>query len=464
MIAPLKAIYFYDANRGWAVSSTNNAILRTTNGGANWIFQSGVNMNLSWAQPTGGNGSGNIGNGFCINPQNKNTIFIMMGNTVKVSYNRGQSWQTVGTNPPSPWTASCHSFFVNALDTNIWIAAKGSSGGYIIKTTNYGATWYSVLGPINITSYGMPLEDDPNSPNTVYLGPDNQPLRVSTNYGETWTNLSGGETGGIFRSPCDIVIQFENPNVIFVGDGVTGSGNAKFWKSTNGGMNWALINTVTGSEIPMIGNTSLDLNLVYHSTWSSGGFWKSTNMGSNFTNIPETGALWSTDIAKDDPWCVAHVPYSGGTCRLSTDGGATFSSSTIGSSTAAGLLYYDKATLFAQQSGGVYRMTANYTVTPVVNVSWNNGETPVEFRLLQNYPNPFNPSTKIRFDVREFSYVSIKVYDLLGREIKTIVSDFMKPGKYVADFNAEGITSGIYFYSMKVNGRIIDTRKMSVIK
>lgn len=464
MLAPLKAIYFYDANRGWAVASTNNAILRTTNGGTNWIFQTGVTMNLTWAQPTGGNGSGNIGNGFCINPKNKNTIFIMMGNTVKVSYNRGQTWQTVGTNPPSPWTASCHSFFVNAIDTNIWIAAKGSSGGYIIKTTNYGANWYSVLGPINITSYGMPLEDDPNDPNRVYLGPDNAALRVSTNYGETWTNLSGGETGGIFRSPCDIVIQYENPNIIFVGDGVTGSGSAKFWKSTNAGMNWTLINTVTGSEIPMIGNTAQDLNLVYHSTWSSGGFWKSTNMGSNFSNIPESGSLWSTDIAKDEPHSVAHVPYSGGTCRLSTDGGATFSSSSIGSSTAAGLLYYDKATLFAQQSGGVYRMTANYTVSPVVNVKGNSGEIPSSFALSQNYPNPFNPSTSIKFDVSYLSFITLKVYDITGREVKTIISDIMNPGKYNVTFDASELPSGIYLYSLRADGITISTKKMILIK
>lgn len=465
MEAPLKDIYFFNSSNGWAVSSTNNAVMYTNNGGATWNFQQGVTKSYQWSQPSGGNGSGNIGNGFCINPLNKNSIYIMMGNTVKRSFDRGMTWSTVGTNPPSPWTGSCHSFFVSALDSNVWVAAKGSSGGYIIVTTNAGTTWSSVLGPINLTSYGMPLEVDPSNPNTIYVAPDNAALRKSTNWGANWTTLGGRPSLGNFRSPCDVVIQYENPNTIFIADGVTSSSAAaEFYKSTDGGNTFALINSTTGSEIPMVANTSLDLDVIYHSTWSTGSFWKSTNMGSAFGNLNQSGALWACDIAKDDPTTIAFNPYSGGTSKHSLDAGATFEQTTVGSSPAAGILWYDKANLFMQQSGGVYRMAVSYNVTSITGNQQISNEVPNKFALGQNFPNPFNPVTQIKYDIAKASNVSLKVYNVLGNEVASLVSGNLNAGTYSADFDASILSSGIYFYSLVVDGQKIDTKKMMLVK
>ncbi len=465
MMAQLKDIYFQSSSKGWAVSTDNNAILNTADGGATWQFQSNVSVNFSWSQPANGTGSSNIGNGFCLNLQNKNSIYIMMGNQVKRSVDRGQTWTNVGTNPPSPWSAQCHSFFVNALDTNMWIAAKGSSGGYVIVTTNYGANWSAVAGPLTLTSYGMPIEVDPNNPNTVYMAPDNQAIQKSTNWGATWTTLGGRPGFGTFRSPCDVIVQFENPNTVFVADGVTSSPDpGQFYKSTDGGSTFVLINTTSGSEIPMIANTSLDLNLLYHTTWSQGSFWKSTNMGSAFANLSQSGALWATDIAKDDPTALSFNVYSGGTEKHSTDGGATYTQTSIGSSPAAGMLYYDKANLFMQQSGGVYRMNISYNVTPVTGNNQISSEIPGSFGLSQNYPNPFNPTTQIKYDVAKASYVTLAVFDVLGNEVAKVVSGNLSAGRYSADFNASNIATGIYFYSLVVDGQKVDTKKMILVK
>jgi len=459
MVAPLKSIYFFDVNKGWAVASTNNAILRTTNGGTNWVFQSNVTVNYSFVlkQAT----SGNIGNPFCLHPKNKNGVFILAGSSLYRSLDKGETWTLLNAAVPG---SSCHSFFVNALDTNLMIASKGSGGGRVIKSTNYGQTWTDVINPINLTSYGMPLEVDPNNPNTVYLAPDNAPMRVSTNWGDNWTALSGGEPGGIFRSPCDLIVQFENPNVIVVGDGTTGAGSGKVWKSTNGGLNWTLINTVTGSEIPMISNTTLDLNLIFHSTWSSGSFWKSTNMGSNFVNLSQSGSLWATDIAKDDPNAVTYDVY-GQNCYISLDAGATFTSAlNVGSSPAAGVVWMDKATLIYQHGGGLHKLNVTYNVTPVTSNQQILSEIPSEFSLAQNYPNPFNPSTIINYGVSKASYVSVKVYDITGREVKTLVNAQLNPGTYKTDFDASSISGGIYFYTMFADGVRVDSRKMVIVK
>lgn len=457
MMAPLSDIYFSDINKGFAVASTNNAILRTIDGGTTWTFPAGVTTTLSWSQKQ--STSGNIGNPFCLHPQNKNGVFILAGSALYRSLDKGNTWTLLNASVPG---SSCHSFFVNPLDTNIMIATKGSSGGRVIKSTNYGATWFDLINPINLTSYGMPLEQDPNSPNTVYLAPDNAAMRISTNYGDTWTNLSGGEAGGIFRSPCDVVVEYGNSNVIIVGDGTTGSGFGKVWKSVNGGMNWTLINTVTGSEIPMIANTTIIPDIYYHSTWSSGSFWKSTNAGSNFSNLSQTGSLWATDISKDDPTAVAY-DYYGSNAFISVNGGSSFTSTNVGSSPAAGICFFDKANLLIQHGGGVYKLSVNYSVITSVNENVISANVPESFSLGQNYPNPFNPATKIQYALPVSGNVSLKIYDQTGKEVSTIVSGMKNAGTYEVNFDASSYSSGLYFYKLEA-GNFSATKKMLLIK
>ena len=86
-----------------------------------------------------------------------------------------------------------------------------------------------------------------------------------------------------------------------------------------------------------------------------------------------------------------------------------------------------------------------------------------EHTLNQNYPNPFNPSTSISYSIPLQSLVEIKVYDILGRNIKTLVNEEKPAGAYLIEFNADGITSGIYFYTLKA-GSFIQTKKMILIK
>ncbi|OGU70037.1 MAG: hypothetical protein A2W30_04915 [Ignavibacteria bacterium RBG_16_36_9] len=93
---------------------------------------------------------------------------------------------------------------------------------------------------------------------------------------------------------------------------------------------------------------------------------------------------------------------------------------------------------------------------------------PAEFVLYQNYPNPFNPSTKIGFQISDFGFVSLKVYDLLGNEMVTLVNEEKPAGRYEVEFNVTQaskpeISSGIYFYRLEA-GNYIDTKKMLFLK
>ena len=97
-------------------------------------------------------------------------------------------------------------------------------------------------------------------------------------------------------------------------------------------------------------------------------------------------------------------------------------------------------------------------------------QMPSEFRLEQNYPNPFNPSTTIKFSIpnvistegRNLN-VSLKVYDVLGNEVETLVNEFRNAGSYEIDFNATSLSSGVYFYQIKA-GPFIQTKKMILTK
>lgn len=108
----------------------------------------------------------------------------------------------------------------------------------------------------------------------------------------------------------------------------------------------------------------------------------------------------------------------------------------------------------------------------VDNLSYNNlGSSdvadalsvPAKFNLQQNYPNPFNPETKIKYSLSKGNYVTIKVYDILGNEISTLVNRFRNAGEYEVEFNAAGLPSGVYIYKM-VAGNIMLSRKMQLIK
>jgi hypothetical protein len=89
--------------------------------------------------------------------------------------------------------------------------------------------------------------------------------------------------------------------------------------------------------------------------------------------------------------------------------------------------------------------------------------TPAEFVLYQNYPNPFNPTTAIEFRISDFGFVNLQVYDILGNEVATLVNEEKPAGTYEIEFNATGLPSGVYFYTLRA-GSFVETRKMVLLK
>lgn len=118
---------------------------------------------------------------------------------------------------------------------------------------------------------------------------------------------------------------------------------------------------------------------------------------------------------------------------------------------------------------------ASYRLTCVIYTEWINAQNNISdvkymngnivagFELFQNYPNPFNPSTKIKWHTSESGFYSLKVYDVLGNEVKELVNEFKPAGTYEIEFDQKGLTSGIYFYRLK-SGYFEQTRKMILLK
>ncbi len=98
-----------------------------------------------------------------------------------------------------------------------------------------------------------------------------------------------------------------------------------------------------------------------------------------------------------------------------------------------------------------------------INGITNKINTPKSFILSQNYPNPFNPTTVIQYEIPKSGMVSLKVYDILGREVKTLVNQYENSGNYNVNFNASYLASGVYFYQLRTNG-FISTKKMVLLK
>ena len=111
------------------------------------------------------------------------------------------------------------------------------------------------------------------------------------------------------------------------------------------------------------------------------------------------------------------------------------------------------------ESGFFADTSMRRTIISTVKEQW----VPITYLLSQNFPNPFNPSTTISFSFPTRSFVSLKVIDLLGREVATIVSEEMSAGNYSRQWNANGFSSGVYFYRLQA-GSFIETKKLILLR
>lgn len=365
---------------------------------------------------------------------NENTGWASGGNgTLIRTTNGGENWSSVYCGTTKFITSL---YFLN--ENTGWV---GAQEGFVRKTTDGGTTWYAA--PITIT----------NNYWTAYLSFINE----QTGYASCITGMSkttdGGLTWNLINSastPTYNALQFFNENTGYV------MGSGTLFKSVNGGTSWT----------PILSGANIDENLYFlnnNTGWVLGSNEiRKTTDGCDtwsYTSIPMSHPYAIKFVTSSLGWCVGQDNTSAVILRT-TDAGNTWVVQKVEPLNS----YYDIS--FVNQDYGlasgkaIISYTSNGSLTSVNQIS---SEVPDKYSLKQNYPNPFNPSTKINYDIKTSGFVSMKVFDALGKEVASLVNENQTPGTYQVGFNAAGLNSGIYFYTL-TTGNFSETKKMILVK
>jgi len=470
-VGKLNSINFINYNVGWAVGPYNQ-ILKTTNAGADWESQAPdilatttehtsvyfTNENNGYVGPVmfqtndGGNTwrkqsvqTPTFNGTFALD---QNTCWVVGGTKIFKTADAGETWSfTTPEQFPFNSTPSFYGiYFINSLTG--WVCG---GSGYIFKTTNGGVNWvlqssfeHRLLRSIFFT--------DQN--NGWACGTDisfNDALLKTTNGGETWIDNDMGTTDD-FQS-----VHFINSNLGWL------ASDLRLYETTNGGNDW----TANAANITSTKSIHFkDENI----GWAAGlKMYKTTDAGVNWFEITRPSAYGVTGIYFYNEL----MGWAGGFEGLfyTNDGGATWSKQ-------------DEARVesisFTDQNHGwaVGSMDGFYGYnTKAILRTTNGGATSVDedkdlfpsnYFLSQNYPNPFNPSTTIKYSVpkiinNQSSIINIKVYDVLGNEIATLVNEQKSSGNYEVSWDASDYSSGIYFCSLK-SGNYSSVTKMLLLK
>jgi len=421
------------------------------------------------------------------------------------SISKAQTWEFVGPD----------SIIVNQIyvSSDTIYTGTSMSNGVNIKpglyfSSNSGSNWIQLDSALeNNNVYGFQVV----SPGTLFMLKAGT-LYKTTNHGGSWeviNNISNNPIVGFRISPLN-VSEMYCLDLEFIGGGTFNN----LYKSTDGGENWETLGPFPASShgnaltFTMDLTDSMNLYVGVDDHWTSLYLYKSTDKGENWvyiTSLPLWPKAILTDYIIPNRLYTVSGPYisnEGGLNWFLADSGLTDTSYSISiyqerSTTNLYILrsdgiYYsgneivfwnlmkesktlpidflDMRTMFIESISkelflgtrhGIYRTT----ITTSVNESEIKS---LHFSLNQNYPNPFNPSTTIEYQVNKSSFVSIKVFDILGNRIITLVSEERAPGKYKLVFNGEKLTSGVYFYVLTVEteqGEIYtEGKKMLLIK
>jgi len=297
-------------------------------------------------------------------------------------------------------------FFVNG-DTG-WIAASETSTGGLYKTTNGGLNWSQQLSGSFGPSKLFFINKD-----TGWAACQNTNLYRTTNGGGIWTLQF---TFAPFDN--DIKSIFFINNITGYTTNYSTTDTNGIYITTNGGFNWIKQRDVDPFSSGLGEIFFNNLNTGYIATGFSK-IIKTTNSGTNwFKQSGPTGAY--SDVIFTD----TNKGWASGTIVIhTTDGGG-----------------------------------------PPVGIHQTSTEIPSEYKLYQNYPNPFNPTTIIKYQIINTKEVRLVVYDIQGKLMTELVNQRQNAGTYEVDWNGSGYSTGIYFYSLIVDGEVIDTKKMVLVK
>lgn len=402
-------IFFLDDHNGW-ILSTSDYLWKTTNAGEDWIT-----INIPEIDT-----SGKI---TFVDEQNG---WLISGNNLLHSNNGGLNWISQYEFPP----------FYGGYD----IAFANDSIGFaytdyrrLYKSVDGGESWNLVTDTL-VHQYDISFYKDSIgylcfTINTPYFPTETRYIYKTTDMGETWSS-SYFELGGL-----QITVYYDKIRCVSEKECIIGAfdewifgGSYQLIKTTDSGATWNPLNI----------NPSwpLDFEFISPQTgWSIG--------GSDIVKTTDGGMSWGT-LQTFTNWEDRNTNFE----------------------------FFDLNNSYLINLNHIYKTTngwVTYAIVDSIITDVNeNPNLPAEFILEQNFPNPFNPTTKIKFTIpqdekRETRNVTLKVYDVLGNEVATLVNEEKSAGVYDFDFDGFGLSSGIYFYKLSA-GNFTKTNKMILLK
>ncbi len=357
-------------------------------------------------------------------------------NGVYVSTDDGITWTAANYGMPNPYSA--HITAMTVSDTVLIVSEFTGDTSSIYRSTDDGASWTEV-------NHGLSLVNQLAAIGSNVIAATASGGYLSTDGGNSWTSLFG--TGG-FPPVKPINVAFAQNSVFFAGGSSSG-----IVRSTNGGTEWAAADSGVPPNVAVssIGGDGVN---VYAAT--SGGLFKSRDDGISWTRLDNSFLSPYSDylniIAGGSGEIVAFTTYLTNGFEnifLSTDGGSLWTSINNGPipNVSSALVFNGK--LFVGIVGGNQWGVWYDKLPNVTSVKENIAKgSPANFELEQNYPNPFNPSTIIKYSLHKSGLVTIKVYDILGREVTTLVDKIQNTGSYQITFDGSRLASGVYFYRL----------------
>jgi photosystem II stability/assembly factor-like uncharacterized protein len=464
--------YYKDTLNGLAVGGSTypgTVICRTTDGGTNWVPLPTV----SGFTPQLVMGSGD------------KVILSGGGGGILVSTDFGSSWVIINKH------TSESLYSINIINNNIY--ACGTSGSFF-KSTDMGNTFnmsYMVSANKCLRSTALQFLNE----NLGYAVSQRGQVLKTTNAGESWTQVHHDT---IAIPVTNEGLDFINENIGFV-VGKLDNNVDVIYKTTDGGLSWSTTQNHAFQNLNCIGfaddqhgaaggnksavlytsdqgvswqlatvNTTdqLDIKAIK--------FYNGLNGIAVGTSIvlktSDGGAIWNRVIMPSN-YSFTSVYYSGSTfysaggkyCLKSTDDGNTWQNFMDTVFTVQN--YFTSLYSIAMDQSGYLWLSGGsgiITNSPVTGIV-KDAVDPNLFSLDQNYPNPFNPSTNISFTNNKHGFVTLKLFDILGREVRVLYKGELAAGTHKFNFNAGSLASGIYIYSLQLNDQFI-SRKMTLLK
>lgn len=409
-------ITFSDSNTCYSSANDERNIWKSTNKGINWTIISKNFFNES------------IDFTIC----DKNLSFVITGNKIYKTTNSGDSFSQV---------FSSNQYNFNSLDFSD--TSKGivvGSEGKVLLTTNGGSTWL----PKTLGSTGKSAVKYINN-KIIVLDTSINKIYISNNSGDDWDTV-------LISNERPRIMDFPNNN-----SGYILTFEMKLFKTTNGGYNWFFIKNLSGNSISFLNQNYGIISgfQILRRTFDGGISWDSVYYPSQF---------YSNSIKIVNPQTV-YAAGTNGRVFKSTDGGTNWAEQMAYAylnNEALKIDFNDSLYGFVMKWGGNMLRTKTGGETNV-GVNQISTEVPSDYILHQNYPNPFNSSTNIKFEIQKARDIKIAVYDILGREVRTLINEYKTSGAYLVSFDASGLSSGVYFYKMTA-GNYFSVKKLVVLK